>query len=527
MSARWAALLGLMSLLAFGPAQAEAGAGERVLDLLDRARIEEASRLLPALEADDPWTPFAQAAWAFFRGDYPTSLAALPAPGAHPPGDRRTAWLRARLPGALAATDGMAERAGEHFLYRWRPGPDEALVAYASDALEAQFAILSDLLGVSPSQPTVVEFFPTVDAFITASGLPAEWVHTTGTVAIAKWDRMLVVSPMNMPRGYPWMDTIAHEYTHLALARASHDHAPIWFQEGTAKVLESAWRGGDLDTWLDAWSETLLAEALRDDRLIPFASMHPSMAALPSSRDAGQAFAQVAFAVSWLIETAGEEGFRRVADATARHGDVMRAIDGVLGPVGGSFEKRYARRMAQVGMQVRAVLPERPVDLAEGAAKAPDERSQELDPVLVADRRMQDLTRVGDMLRLRGHNQAAVLEYQRADVAGAFHSPALANKTARALRALGDVDAAREVLRASILLEREYTPTLTLLAELAAQRGDDAEVLDAARGSIALNPFDPNVHAALLQACDRVGETACVAREQAALAALGYEREPQ
>ena len=520
-------LVGVFVLLLAGPAASQAPpsrpAGEELLDLLAATRVEDARDRLGDLPEGEPWSAAARAAWAWHRGDYAAvgeHLAEVPETGRTA---ERISWLRLALPGAQEATSSMEERQVGHFVFRWAPGVDELLVEYAGEALEGQRRVLADLLRVEPQEPTIVEFFPSVAPFVAASGLPMEWVETTGTVAIAKWDRMLVLSPMNMSRGYPWMDTLAHEYTHLALSRASRNRSPIWFQEGTAKVLESAWRGGGRSTWLDPQSETLLAEALREDRLIPFASMHPSMAALPSSRDAAQAFAQVAFAVSWLLDEAGDEGFRRIVQAAALHGDLMRAIDQVLGPMGGAFESKVLRHMRATTFRVRAPLQHFDRELKEHSASTRDDEAISLDPILQADRDMQDRTRVGDLLRLRGHNEAAVLEYRRAEGVSELHSPALANKLARSLRSLGRVEEAMTQLQGSVSLQPEYTPTVSLLAELLGQAGDPEAARLMSLRAIALNPFDPQVHRGLLAACAELADEPCRAREQRALQTLGAD----
>ena len=45
-----------------------------------------------------------------------------------------------------------------------------------------------------------------------------------------------------MAHGYPWLDTLAHEMTHLALSQGTRDRAPLWLQEGVAKREETRWR---------------------------------------------------------------------------------------------------------------------------------------------------------------------------------------------------------------------------------------------------------------------------------------------
>jgi tetratricopeptide (TPR) repeat protein len=522
---RWRLPLVLMlALLAFGPAlpvhARQAATGEDVMDLLVRLRVEEAEALLRKVPAEDGARGLAEAAVLFHRGRYQEARDALASASGTPPElAERMAWLPERIGAAQAATAEMEERTIGNFVYRFTPGHDEVLVEYAAEALEGEREAMRQLLGVAPEQPTVVEFFPDVAGLVVASGLPKEWVETTGTVAISKWDRLLVLSPMNMARGYPWMDTLAHEYVHLALARASSNHAPVWFQEGSAKVLESAWRDGDRRRFLSPYAESLLARALEEDALIPFASMHPSMAALPSSDAAALAFGQVACAIDYLLEEGGDEGYRRVVDQTALHGDVTRAIDLVLGR-GGRFEGRYKRHMRTLGLEVRANVFGFEPELASGAGAAEDEAGEKLDPVLLAHRRMRDLTRLGDMLRQRGHMEAALLEYEEAGRTGPYHSPALAGKQARALRGLGRTDEARELLADSVQLYPEYTPTITMLAELAALAGNDRVAAEMGVRSLWLNPFDPNVHLQLIEVYERSGDPSRAERERRVLELL-------
>ena len=517
-----AAVLALLVLATGLPGlrAAPTATGADVLDLLIRLRVAEAEALLASVPAEDGTRGAAEAALLFHRGRYQEARDALAGSGGSPSElPEHMAWLPERIAGAQVATAGMHERTVGNFVYRFAPGHDEVLAEYAAEALEGQREAMSGLLGVLPEQPTVVEFFPDVDGLVAASGLPREWVQTTGTVAISKWDRLLVLSPMNMARGYPWMDTLAHEYVHLALSRASRNHAPIWFQEGSAKVLESAWREGDRRRFLSPHSESLLARALEEDALIPFASMHPSMAALPSSEAASLAFAQVACAIDYLLEEAGDEGYRRVVDQTALHGDVSRAIDLVLGR-GGRFEGRYKRHMRSLGLEVRADVFGFEPELVSGAAAQEDEAGERLDPVLLAHRRMRDLTRLGDLLRMRGHMEAALLEYQEAGRTGPYHSPSLAGKQARALRGMGRADEARALLAESVGLYPEFTPTITMLAELAALAGDDRIAAEMGMRSLWLNPFDPNVHLRLVEVYERTGDAAGAERERRVLGLL-------
>jgi len=498
------------------------------VDLLYATRVEEAEAMLARLPTETRGHGLATAHLLFHRGAYEEAAAALASDPSPPPAlASRLEWLPGRIDAAGRATAGMVEETRGNFRYRHEPGLDSLLLEYAGEALEGERAALRELLGVAPREPTLVEFFSDTRSFVQASGLPGEWVETTGTVAICKWDRMLVLSPRNMPQGYPWLDTLAHEYVHLALSRASHNKAPVWFQEGSAKLLEGAWRGASRKGFVGPYAESLLAKAIRDDLLISFEAMHPSMAALPSADEAALAFAQVAYAVDYIFDSAGDEGYRRIVEQTATHRDVLRTIDHVLGAAGGRFESRYTSYIARQDLRIRTNVTGFEPSLRDNSATETDEDGEALDPILVSDREMRDLTRIGDMLRLRGHLAAASIEYERAAEAGAFHSPALANKRARALRGLSRSAEAREVLAESVSLYPEYTPTVTLLAELAAEAGDDRLAIELSRRSIGLNPFDPNVHGILARLYERASRSEEAATEREVLELLETGARPR
>src|SRR5439155_1682145 len=70
------------------------------------------------------------------------------------------------------------------------------------------------------------------------STLTLKEIETSGTIALCKFNRLMIVSPRALVRGYPWLDTLAHEFTHFVVSRASHNTVPIWFHEGLAKFEE-------------------------------------------------------------------------------------------------------------------------------------------------------------------------------------------------------------------------------------------------------------------------------------------------
>ena len=100
------------------------------------------------------------------------------------------------------------------------------------------------LFGGGPEHTIVLDIFPTGTRFIGASSLPRDAVQATGVIALSKWTRLLLTSPRALARGYPWKDTVAHEYIHLVVSFRSADRAPVWLQEGLAKYFEGYWEDG-------------------------------------------------------------------------------------------------------------------------------------------------------------------------------------------------------------------------------------------------------------------------------------------
>ena len=125
---------------------------------------------------------------------------------------------------------------------RYQDEADRALTPLIVETVvKARDALTRDL-GVTWPKPTRITVVRDLMSLSAMTGLPQSSAQTTGTVAVAKWGRVTLLSPRASQHGYPWRDTIAHELTHLAVTRATIDRAPFWLQEGVAKREEMRWR---------------------------------------------------------------------------------------------------------------------------------------------------------------------------------------------------------------------------------------------------------------------------------------------
>jgi hypothetical protein len=192
------------------------------------------------------------------------------------------------------ATRGFARRESAHFVILYQPGKDEVLVDLAAETLEAAWREIGGDLGYRPAGKVRVEILPRVADLARVSPLTEREIETSGTIALCKYNKLMLVTPRATLLGYPWLDSLAHEYTHFVVARITEDRAPVWMHEGIAKFEESRWRAVPGAGGLGPTLEHLLAMALRKGRLIGFDEMHPSLAKLPSQEAAATASSCVA-----------------------------------------------------------------------------------------------------------------------------------------------------------------------------------------------------------------------------------------
>ena len=223
----------------------------------------------------------------------------------------------------------------------------------------------------------------------------------------------MVVTPRATLFGYPWMDTLAHEYTHLVVSRMSHDKVPVWLQEGLARFEQTRWRRPPEAR--SPATEHLLATALKKGRLITFDEMHPSMAKLPSQEAAALAFAEVYTLVGWMHD----EGRLRRASATRSTAQTRRQERAPGGRRGRGTPWAGSRRSGTPpqerstcrGRQRRA--RGKPHQLRQGRRRPRERRRSSR-----SSARARKHARLGGMLRARGMLEAAAVEYEKALAAG-------------------------------------------------------------------------------------------------------------
>ena len=423
---------------------------------------------------------------AFYSGDYERATARL--------AELKEAGAVARLGGLADIIESTYQTTKNYETFksgnievRYQPGLDEILVPYAVDTIKSAAEALERELGMKMISPIRLEIYPDADSLARVSSLSIEAIRNTGTIALCKWGRLMIASPRALLRGYPWLDTIAHEYTHLVVTKATVDRAPVWLQEGLAKLLETRWRRPAPELPRNPPSDRLLYAAAQADELLDFDRLHPSIALLPSQRDAALAFAQVSSFMDMFYRLHGAEGVKQALEEVAGGVDARKALATAAATPWHQLERQWKESLANRPKPPQARLLRRYLS----------EEATEHDELADVQRETaRKYLRLGDLLWVRSRPAAASIEYGKAHRV-APDDPVVASRFARSAIAGGRPGDAIKPLSHTLLLYPTHAPAQSNLATARLRTGDLEGAAKAARRAIALNPFDPQPHCVL------------------------------
>jgi tetratricopeptide (TPR) repeat protein len=497
--------------LTWSPARLSAAPSGRdvghVNDLIESLQLVEANAALKELETSYPDSApviFQRALLTFYAGDYAHAVE-LADRALDLMGESKApkAWQSTRdlIASTLEATRDYQRAASPdgRFQIAYPAGDAQILLPYAFDVLKRMDAALASVVGMPVPGPIRLEIYPSAAALAQVSTLTLDQIETSGTVALCKWNRLMVTSPRALVRGYPWVDTIAHELTHLYLSFATQERAPVWLQEGTAKLLERRWRGASEAFVLDPTSRGLLLRATRDNKLLTFDQLHPSIALLPSQDDATLAFAQVSTFMNSFVGAHSERALRDALSAIALGADARDALSRAADRKFSELERDWKNGLPKAAPANAPRKLQRRFSASSGSA--PDE-SQD-----VAVTEARRYLRIGDMLWNRRHPRGAMLEYEKAHRADA-DDPIVAARLARSALEAGDPGRSLAALEPLLSRYPEHAPTHAVRGAALHELGRLPEARAALLEAIRINPFDPDPHCRLERIADSAEETA-------------------
>jgi tetratricopeptide (TPR) repeat protein len=395
---------------------------------------------------------------------------------------------------------------------------DELLAPYLFKAMAAAYDEFGDDIGVRPSHPIRFEFYDEPGKLALVTPLTLDNIYTTGTVGICKYRRIMMITPRVMVYGYGWLDTAVHEYVHYLVTMRTHNNAPVWMQEGLAKLMEIRWRTPDAESGqqLEPHSRALLRDALANDSLVTLEQMHPSVAMLPSQELAALAYAEAETMLGLLEEQRGQAGLAAMLDDVAGGVDAKQAFANAWGDTFEVFFEVWKQTMRERTADADDGGPNPHPNIAfrDGEADPAEDPSLNGDVFShLGGGRARKHARLGVLLTLRGHDEAAVLEYEKARAVDpeVRNDPQLGRRLGELYLKLGR---AEEALPLLILAAEHDSENANLAASEARARRLSGDV-DGARAALdrALrqNPFIPGIHCDLAALAE---DPATAARER-------------
>jgi tetratricopeptide (TPR) repeat protein len=461
----------------------------------DLAGAQKISNILLKKNPESGDAHFLSARIEFLKGNYDRAGEILKRVG---DSYEEVAGFKKRVDATRKATKNFITRETKHFRFRYEEGPDEILLIYAEEVLEKSYQVLGEILDHYPQEKILIEFYPDRQPFSKISPLTLQDILTSGTVALCKYNRIMMISPGSLVRGFNWMDTLSHEYVHYLLTKKSRNRLPLWMHEGIAKLLETRWR--DDSKYLSPIMETILSGALKNDYRIALEDMMPSLAKLKTAKDVQLAYAEVSTMMEFLAESKGMEIFSQFLEDLAKGIRIEDSFQNRIGLDIPSFQKSWEVWIKKKELKY---IPGITALTKEFKNQSKTEKKFKG----LGTRRAQDLTFLGDILKSRDHYNAAILEYQKAREESSTHSPILFNKLAGTYIQTGKYNEAELLLKESLEYYSHFHTTLANLGELyfVSERFDKAKKY--LEKAVRINPFNPFIHTRLIELYDRMSMT--------------------
>lgn len=471
----WLALVSVLAALApAAVARAEVPSrAQAIADAITELDVKRAQELLEKADSASPTIAFERARLAIYVGDCDKAQAVLASAELSSTPEGSGLGELAKSCARATAASVVVEDAEAGVWIRLQDEADRALVPLLVDvATRARSQVEADL-GTDLPRPLRIDLVRDLFTLSAISGLPVNAAETTGTVAVARWGRVTMISPRATQLGYPWQDTLAHEIAHLGLTRATRDHAPLWLQEGMAKREETRWRAPrpfDAVPPADAVSRA----ALESGRSVGVDKLGPSIAMLPTPEAAATAFSEVTSFVAFLARENGDP-MLKLLFRDLKAGSVDDAGAALRSATGYDLGQWIARWQ----MALRALPPE-PVTDPHGGKRA---------------KRIDDparRTRLGDLLFQAGYARPAALQYEPS-VKGLPNEAALRARWSRALCDAGRTAEAVSALGGIADVRSVHGGWHALTGRFRAEAGDRAAAEEAFVLGIAVDPLSEEV----------------------------------
>lgn len=448
----------------------------RATDFVLGAEYDKARAELAKADPNNPNVALAKARLALYEEDCDLAVALTSRPDVGQEDGKVVADVARGCARVTAATVVDRDEANG-VVVRWHDEEDRALFPLVVESVVKARAALTRDLGVEWKLPTRITFVRDLLSLSAMTALPYKSAQTTGTVAVAKWGRVTILSPRASRHGYPWRDTLTHELTHLAISMQTRERAPLWLHEGVARREETRWREpGPFDDKPSVDSVVLRGIEMKLD--LPLDKLGPSIAMLPSADAAMVAFAEVTSFVRYFVETQPEGSLAKLLVALRSAGGADEALRQVSGETLAQWDVRWRAQLGKKGRE--------PLSPMYGLGALPQGFGD-----------ARERARLAELLFGRDHATAALTEFDKIPET-MLGDPSLRYERARILERLdppADILTKRPLDLAAALVDdpkawtANFGPCWAVRGRLAALRHDDGLVEPSFAAAVAQDPF--------------------------------------
>lgn len=436
---------------------------------------------------------------AFFMGQYHEALRFIKSSLELGGDDERKRLFSLFIEQTIEATSRLKRYETPHFLIFLDERRDGILISYITEAMENTYKAMALRYGFEPEEKVRIEIFPDIKDFYIASTLSARDIEM-GAVGQAEFGKLMLLSPRALVHGYRWLDALSHEYIHYLIVKMTANRAPIWFHEGLAKYEETRWRNGP--SYLSPSYETLISRALKNQSLISFKRMEPSLVRLDTPEDVQLAYAQAASAIEFTILRVGHDGLKEIMKLMAKKDKkgAEEPIRELMGLTFDQFEQKWKEFLVSKGLNEYKDIGLKRYKIKKGEADEDRMDMEEIKSIVSRNR-----THIGDRLREKGRLRASLMEYQRA-LLDAPHSVPILNRISSLLIELDKNEEALEVLKKAHKLNPDHPAIYNNMGKLYLKLKDLIKAKEAFQESIQINPFNPEVHYELSRVYEMLGD---------------------
>lgn len=374
----------------------------------------------------------------------------------------------------------------DNFIVMYDSTADPLIGEYFSEYLESVHPELVEAFDHEPSVKTLIEVFPTHDAFsVRTTGSP--WI---GTVGASTGRVIALVSPRRgeMTMGtYNWAQVLRHEYAHTVTLSATDNRIPHWMTEGLAVLEERTplrWE------WVP-----MLYHAVTNDELFTMESLTWGFIRPKRPTDRSLAYAQSYWVCQFIQENWGHDAILSMLDEFRAGATEEQVFQKVLGRGLSEFTSEFfAWTRAQVATW--------------GYDDESSERYRELRSEgedLIKQRRFKEAAEIWE--KIASLRPVDSLPHQR--LAGLYLS-----------KELNQPDKAIEHLRTLHEVELKDNRYAKRIGRLYRDNGDLDAAERFARQAVYIDPYDLDAHKLLAEVYEKSGNAEGLAREQRVIPVL-------